>query len=135
MFDPSSGADDDEASTIVGADSYELELSRVHKQEDLFKMHTYRDGILSTRGAYVLFPGDSVGGRTTEPKPNLFVRHPQALGGGTNHRIPSVGAFDFAPGGSAAQGAAIADLIAAVLEVAASGKQYTEEEAYFSTAP
>lgn len=135
MFDPSNNTGGDEAMTDVCADSYEVELSRVHKQEDLFKMHTYRDGILSTRGAYVLFPGDRVGGRTAEPKPNLFVRHPSALGGGTNHRIPSVGAFDLAPGGRAAQGKAIAELIAAVLEVAASGKKYSEEQAYFSTAP
>ena len=45
-----------------GATDYETEVARVHKLEDLFKMHTYRDGILGTRGAYVLFPGDRVGG-------------------------------------------------------------------------
>jgi len=31
---------------------YEQEILRLHRREDLFKMHTYRDGILSTRGAY-----------------------------------------------------------------------------------
>jgi len=32
---------------------YEQEILRLHRREDLFKMHTYRDGILSTRGAYI----------------------------------------------------------------------------------
>lgn len=30
----------------------------INKNEDLNKMHTYRDGILSTGGAFVLYPGD-----------------------------------------------------------------------------
>lgn len=114
---------------------YEAELARVHKQEDLYKMHTYRDGILSTRGAYVLFPGDGAGGRTTEPSPNLFIRHPTALGGGSSHRIPSVGAFDLAPGGSPEQVAAIQTLIISALEVASAGVSYQEEQADFTPVP
>ena len=113
---------------------YEAELARVHKQDDLYKMHTYRDGILGTRGAYVLFPGDSAGGRLQEPDPNLFVRHPSALGGASSHRVPSVGAFDLAPGGSPDQLAAIADLIRASVEMASSPIPYQEEEARFSVA-
>ena len=112
-------------------DEYEVELTRIHKQEDLYKMHTYRDGILSTRGAYVLFPGDGVGGRPSGPRPNLFVRHPTALGGGSSHRIPSVGAFDLAPGGGPEQLAAVQALISAALEVAAAGVPYQEEQANF----
>lgn len=111
---------------------YEVELARVHKQEDLYKMHTYRDGILSTRGAYVLFPGDGVGGRSAEPKPNLFIRHPTALGGGSQHRIPSVGAFDLAPSGGPEQITAIQTLIRAALEVAANGRPYQEEQGDFN---
>ncbi len=114
---------------------YEAELARVHKQDDLYKMHTYRDGILSTRGAYVLFPGDNAGGRTAEPNPNLFVRHPTALGGGSTHRVPSVGAFDLAPGGAADQVAAISDLLRAALTMAASSTPYQEEQANFSPSP
>lgn len=110
---------------------YEAELARVHKQEDLYKMHTYRDGILSTRGAYVLFPGDGVGGRSTAPRPNLFVRHPTALGGGSQHQIPSVGAFDLAPSGAPAQVAAIQALIVAALEMASASTPYREEQADF----
>ncbi|MCC8613060.1 DUF2357 domain-containing protein [Xanthomonas euvesicatoria] len=114
---------------------YEIELARVHKQDDLYKMHTYRDGILGTRGAYVLFPGDTIGGRTVEPSPNLFVRHPSALGGGSEHRIPSVGVFDLAPGGSPDQIEAIADLIRAALTMAAQDAPYQEEQANFSPMP
>lgn len=114
---------------------YEAELARVHKQDDLYKMHTYRDGILGTRGAYVLFPGDAIGGRTEEPSPNLFVRHPSALGGGSEHRVPSVGAFDLAPGGSPDQIGAIADLLRAALTMAAHDAPYQEEQANFSSMP
>ena len=103
----------------------------MHKQDDLYKMHTYRDGILGTRGAYVLFPGDAVGGRTEEPSPNLFVRHPWALGGGSEHRVPSVGAFDLAPGGSPAQIGAITALMHAALSMAAHDAPYQEEQANF----
>lgn len=124
--------DDAAISEEILVGDYEAELARVHKQDDLYKMHTYRDGILSTRGAYVLFPGDSVGGRTVEPNPNLFVRHPTALGGKSEFKIPSVGAFDLAPGGSPDQLAAICSLIHAVLDVAADDVPYQEEQANFS---
>lgn len=139
MFE-SDGGDDyseveqDLADEESAAGDYEAELSRVHKQDDLFKMHTYRDGILSTRGAYILFPGDGVGGRTEEPRPNMFVRHPTALRGGSELRIPSVGAFDLAPGGGHAQVAAISDLLMIALELAAAAGNYQEEEAFFPPA-
>lgn len=110
---------------------YRAEIRRVHKQEDLYKMHTYRDGILGSRGAYVLFPGDGVGGDCVSPKPNFFVRNPAAFGGVFAQRVPSVGVFDLAPGGSPAQGAAIAELLRAVLESAASGSRYNEESGIF----
>lgn len=126
---------DAEGSEEPATADYEAELARVHKQEDLYKMHTYRDGILSTRGAYVLFPGNAVGGRTAEPSPNLFVRHPTALGGGSAHRIPSVGAFDLAPGGAPKQIAAISDLICAALTMAANDAPYQEEQANFFQTP
>ena len=85
LFNSKDDSAETEESTDDGAEvaqdgDYEGELMRVHKQDDLYKMHTYRDGILSTRGAYVLFPGDGVGGRVAEPTPNLFVRHPSAFG-------------------------------------------------------
>jgi predicted component of viral defense system (DUF524 family) len=55
-------AEDDDPPSGEATD-YERELTRIHRQDDLFKMHTYRDGILSSRGAYILFPGDGAGTR------------------------------------------------------------------------
>lgn len=114
------------------AADYEAEVARVHKLEDLFKMHTYRDGILGTRGAYVLFPGDGVGGIVSLPKPNLFVRNPAAFGGSGSHRIPSVGAFDLAPGGDAEQTQGIASLLAIALEAVAGPSAYEEERGHWA---
>ena len=114
------------------AADYEAEVARVHKLEDLFKMHTYRDGILGTRGAYVLFPGDGVGGIVSLPKPNLFVRNPAAFGGSGSHRIPSVGAFDLAPGANAEQKQAIASLLASALEAVAGPSAYEEERGHWT---
>ncbi|MDO5836699.1 MAG: nuclease domain-containing protein, partial [Methanobacterium sp.] len=36
----------------------EEETKRKFKYGDLYKMHTYKDAILKTEGAYVLYPGD-----------------------------------------------------------------------------
>lgn len=119
------------AEAEAGGADYEVEMTRVHKLEDLFKMHTYRDGILGSRGAYVLFPGDGVGGVSVPPKPNFFVRHPSSFGGLAAHRIPSVGAFDLSPGGDPAQAAAIASLVKSTLEAAVSSSVYREEHGPF----
>lgn len=115
--------------------AYEAELSRVYTQEDLFKMHAYREGILSSRGAYVLFPGDGVGGRCENPQPNCFVRHPSAFGERTKYLIPSVGAFPFTPAGSAEQLDAVRELLRAVFEAVAEGGHYAEERAFFGPHP
>ncbi|RNF30015.1 hypothetical protein NM04_14820 [Massilia aurea] len=110
---------------------YQEEINRIHKQEDLYKMHTYRDGILGSRGAYVLFPGDGTGGVSTNPKPNFFVRHPSAHGGGAAHIVPSVGTFAIAPAGDSAQRDAIRMLLLSALNAATDGKTYAEETAFF----
>ena len=120
-------AEQDEA-----ANPYEAELRRVHKQDDLYKMHTYRDGILGSRGAYILFPGDGVGGRLEQPNHNLFVRHPSAFGAVPSHIIPSVGAFDFTPNGPSEQHQAIRNLLLLAFEAAAEPVIYQEEKGYFS---
>lgn len=126
LFDDAENDDQDAPSG-----DYQDELSRVHTQEDLFKMHTYRDGILGSRGAYVLFPGDGAGGNDVSPNPNFFVRHPSALGGGSSHRLPSVGAFALSPGGGNAQSAAVRSLLLVALSAVASGQEYDEERAFF----
>jgi uncharacterized protein len=110
---------------------YQEEINRIHKQEDLYKMHTYRDGILGSRGAYVLFPGDGIGGLDKNPKPNFFVRHPSAHGGGAAHKVPSVGTFAIAPAGDGGQRDAIRALLISALDEATDGKPYAEETAFF----
>ena len=125
-------SDDDERDVgCEGAADYEAELVRVHKQNDLFKMHTYRDGILSTRGAYVLFPGDGIGGHTVNPKPNFFVRHPSAIGGNPVYLVPSVGAFPLTPEGSGEQLDAVRELFRLTMEAISAGALYAEEQAWF----
>ncbi|MCG5496012.1 DUF2357 domain-containing protein [Ectothiorhodospira variabilis] len=111
---------------------YNREISRVHKQDDLFKMHTYRDGIFSTRGAYVLFPGDGVGGRLQNPGKNLFVRHPSAVTETPKYSIPSVGVFPLTPENSGQQIDAIRNLISCTLEGVSSQTDYAEEVGWFS---
>lgn len=129
-------ASSEEASDVeqdVGSADYEAEVARIYKLEDLFKMHTYRDGILGTRGAYVLFPGDRVGGIVSAPKPSLFVRNPAAFGGAGPHRIPSVGAFDLAPGGDVEQTRAIASMLADALRLVAGPSKYEEERGHWTS--
>jgi predicted component of viral defense system (DUF524 family) len=133
MFE--SGDEDESDAPGDRAADYEAELARVHKQDDLFKMHTYRDGILSTRGAYVLFPGDGVGGKTLDPSPNFFVRHPSALGGGSGQLVPSVGAFPLTPEGTGDQVDAIRGLLRLTLEAISAGVPYVEERAWFGLRP
>lgn len=128
MFESEEG---DDGAIWEGATDYEAELVRVHKQDDLFKMHTYRDGILSTRGAYVLFPGNGVGGQTLSPSPNLFVRHPSALGGNTDQLVPSVGVFPLTPEGTGEQVDAIRELLRLTLETISIGAPYAEERGWF----
>ena len=117
-------ADDDE----IG---YEQEISRLHRREDLFKMHTYRDGILSTRGAYILFPGDGTGMRMEGKTQNFFIRHPSAFRGAAPYMFPSVGAFDLCPGRDGTQLPALKSFLSNVLETVATGKPYREEQGLF----
>jgi hypothetical protein len=60
----------------------EEETKRKFKYGDLYKMHTYKDAILKTEGAYVLYPGDDC---------KIFKVN-------ENEPIPSVGAFPLTPG-------------------------------------
>lgn len=56
-----------------------------YKQEDLLKMHSYKDAIRRTAGAYVLYPGDA-------QKPTRWK--------GFHELIPGLGAFAIRPGKS-----------------------------------
>jgi hypothetical protein len=117
-------ADDDE----IG---YEQEISRLHRREDLFKMHTYRDGILSTRGAYILFPGDGAGMRMDGKTQNFFIRHPSAFSGPAAYTFPSVGAFDLCPGRDQTQLPVLKAFLGSVLDAVATGTPYREEQGLF----
>ena len=108
---------------------YDQELRRVHKREDLFKMHTYRDGILGSRGAYVLFPGDDDVMFLNGKQQNLFVRHPSAFGGAPSIKYPSVGAFSLSPGTEVGQQANLSAFIREVFESLATSNSYVEETA------
>lgn len=122
-------------SDITGEDlisaSYEKEMERLYLKDDLYQMHTYRDGILGSRGAYVLFPGDGVGGKLTDPAKNLFIRNPAGLSGVPKYSIPSVGAFPLTPLGGEGQTQAIATLLRQAFEATDSNNPYVEEQGYF----
>jgi predicted component of viral defense system (DUF524 family) len=96
----------------------------LYKKADLYKVHAYRDALLGSRGAYVLFP--AAGGKT------VFVRHSDAVYRAANE-IPSVGAFPLRPGSAAQQVTTLTDFLRRVLDaVADSGRSY-EGEAGFVT--
>lgn len=131
----SADVEDEDNARAEDLPDYEAELSRVHKQDDLFKMHTYRDGILSTRGSYVLFPGDGIGGQLNDPHPNFFIRHPGAFGMPLGNAVPSVGAFPLTPEATGDQAGAIRDLLLATFAAVSAGLPYVEERAWFGTGP
>lgn len=128
LFSSASLGDDSDADD---GDSYDRELSRIYKQDDLFKMHTYRDGILGSRGAYILFPGDGIGGRLAGQNQSLFIRHPSAFDDVQEFAFPSVGAFDLCPGRDESQRATIKAFLGNVLDAVCLGMPYREEEGLF----
>ncbi|SCG85416.1 DUF2357 domain-containing protein [Methanobacterium congolense] len=67
---------------LVNERDAEEQISRKYKYGDVYKMHTYKDAILFTEGAYVLYPGDE------ERIFNEISSKP----------LPSVGAFPLTPG-------------------------------------
>lgn len=72
----------------------------IYKHEDVYKMHTYKDAILNTKGAYVLYPGD---------KAKIFREKGEI--------IPSVGAFPLTPGNSDKQEEKLAQNIFKFIEI------------------
>ncbi|GGC21448.1 hypothetical protein GCM10011363_42610 [Marivita lacus] len=110
---------------------YEKELARFHRRDDLFKMHTYRDGILSSRGSYILFPGDGASIRFSGKRQNLFVRHPSAFNGAPEYLFPGVGAFDLCPGRDEVQRPLIREFLRGVLDEVYKGNPYKDEVGLF----
>jgi len=60
----------------------EEQQKRVYKLADIYKMHTYKDAIKNTLGAYVLYPGHEC---------KIFEENTSSI-------VPSVGAFPLTPG-------------------------------------
>jgi predicted component of viral defense system (DUF524 family) len=125
---PGAGGETEEEAT-----EYDREITRLHKREDLFKMHTYRDAILSSRGAYILFPGNATDLRLAGSRQNLFVRHPSALGGEAAYHFPSVGAFALCPGRGAAQQVVLQEFLVGVFDALLALDIYGEETGPFNS--
>lgn len=68
-------------------DDGHMEDIDTYRKEDVYKMHTYRDAILGSRGAYVIYPG-------SEAMHSLFVGH-RSSEYRFLHDLPSVGAFPY----------------------------------------
>jgi uncharacterized protein len=109
-------------SEVFAADEVEqVEDLELYNKRDLYKMHTYRDAILKTRGTYILFPStitDSI----------VYVRHPD-----TAYRekftIPSIGAFPLTPQFKDDQMASLVSFLNRVFsEFTQSTSQYAEED-------
>jgi hypothetical protein len=86
---------------------------------------------LSSRGAYILFPGLGSSVRFSGAAQNLFVRHPSAFSGKPAHQFPSVGAFDLCPGHGVAQTAVIEGFLKTIFETTFVGAFYQEETGLF----
>lgn len=69
------------------------------KEGDIYKMHTYKDAILRTQGAYIFYPGDAK---------SLFKIN-------EDEEIPSVGAFPLTPGKGGKEDIELEEFIRAVL--------------------
>ena len=95
------------------------------KRGDLYKMHTYRDALLGSRGAYILFPGS---GEDEE----IFIRHPGSRYPSAPYHFPSVGAFQLRPYENAGQRNNLEEFLTTVLDQIITTKQYQEEEGRFT---
>lgn len=97
---------------------------QAYRQDDLNKMHCYRDAILGTRGAYVLYPGQPL------EAPVPYLRRAEMPRRG--FAFPSIGAFPLRPG-SIEQQAGLTAFIRESVSRLVSGQGYREEEgfAYF----
>ena len=98
----------------------EHEDQDMFKKADLYKMHTYRDAVLGTRGAYLLFPGDGTDA-------SIFVRHRDPAYR-SSYSIPSVGAFPLRPRRTTEQEATLESFLSELFKIVAeSSGAYVEE--------
>jgi predicted component of viral defense system (DUF524 family) len=114
LFDPS------DAGEIEGVEAQGIPAQDTFKKDDLNKMHCYRDAILGTRGAYIIFPGSGEEGLLPP-----FVRRPRVPRRGLD--FPSVGAFRLKPGGQRNLQEALKEFIRGSIQLLASNTGYIEE--------
>ncbi len=88
-----------EEGKIADEISKEEQERRTYKAGDVYKMHTYKDAILKTEGAYIFYPGD---------KHKIFRVN-------KDEEIPSVGAFTLTPGKEGVEDVELKRFIEAVL--------------------
>lgn len=93
-----------------------IKIEETYKRADLYKMHAYRDAILSTRGAYALFP--SLGGGEA-----LFVRGASIAGA----KLPSVGMFPLSPARAVDQEQPLRRFLSAVLSQISDASRVVDE--------
>lgn len=110
----------EDAAQKDGADS-STSKQQAYRQDDLNKMHCYRDAILGTRGAYILYPGRAV--ETAAP----FLRRDETPRRGFS--FPSVGAFPLRPE-SDEQQLALRIFISDSVSRLVTGRDYQEEEGF-----
>lgn len=91
------------------------------KRDTLHEMHSYRDALLGSRGAYVLFPGPG-------QEEDVFIRHPGASYDTRSCPVPGVGAFQLRPRAEARQEWRLRRFIATVLDQLTNSKSYVEEQ-------
>jgi predicted component of viral defense system (DUF524 family) len=110
-----------DAAESIDGESKEAGAS-TYKADDLYRMHTYRDGILGSRGAYILFPGEGGQGDSHV----LYPRRPSPSAPGIP--IPSVGAFELSPLRVEQQKNALLGFLTGVFSAFSSATGYQEEE-------
>ena len=111
--------------SVLGEASGDERVIDSYKNEDLLKMHTYRDALLGSRGSYVLFPGQSAA-------EDIMLRYPGARYPWAAFSIPSVGAIQLRPG-SVSQRSTLVSVIRRILSEIVSGPgDYQEETGFFS---
>jgi predicted component of viral defense system (DUF524 family) len=100
-----------------GVGPVERTTQKEYKQEDLNKMHCYRDAILGTRGSYILYPG------STDLK-DVYVRRVEAPRRAEG--LPGVGAFALRPGNNR-QREVLSSFISHCIQMVVGAAGYQEE--------
>lgn len=112
----------------VGADEGESvragATDDAYTRSDLYKMHTYRDALLGSRGSYLMYPG-------TGQAETVFIRYPGASYGTASHDVPGVGAFQLRPQSAPSQRQGLETFLTTVIAQLAAGRSYNEETGQF----